>query len=280
MASLKSLITGLRPKRYARRQHLVLINGLAEQHESWYRNFKYWTRFFDVHKPNILAYEGKFLHERIAAGNTISIDFLVEQLKIYLDQFVQNPPYHLVSSSLGGKIAVEFTVRYPHLVDRLVLICPSGMGDVEQLPVMEGVRRNDYEAVVRSVFNSTRNIEKDLIRYYRRTFSSKLWKKGFIRTVKGTNDHIVRPQLKNIQNKVLFISGELDRIVDPKTGEEAAKELPNGQHVMIDNCGHAPQIERSWHINRLIVHFLTHSRPNCKPKLSQLLINKPTKLRS
>src|SRR5437868_827000 len=105
---LKSLLERFRPPQYGRRQPLVLINGLAEQAETWYRNRKFWSHFFEVHSPNILAYEGEALHRRVSARQPISVDYLVQQLYAYLDQFVQTPPYHLVSSSLGGKIAVEF----------------------------------------------------------------------------------------------------------------------------------------------------------------------------
>src|SRR3954467_4207480 len=105
---LNGLIERFRPKRYSRRQPLILINGLAEQAESWYRNRRFWSRYFDLHAPNILAYEGEVLQKRIASDRPITVEFLVSQLHTYLTQFVQTPPYHFVSSSLGGKVAVEF----------------------------------------------------------------------------------------------------------------------------------------------------------------------------
>ena len=40
-----------------------------------------------------------------------------------------------------------------------------------------------------------------------------------------------------------------------------AGNLPRGQFLMIPSCGHAPQMEKSWLINRLVVHFLTHPAP-------------------
>src|SRR5438552_1781987 len=116
---------------YGRRPPLVLLNGLAEQAESWFRNHEYWRRHFDVHMPNLLAYEGEALHRRIDAGLPIDVDYLVGQLHQYLDQFVQSPPYRLVASSLGGKIAVEYAVRHSDRIARLVLLCPSGLGDEE-----------------------------------------------------------------------------------------------------------------------------------------------------
>src|SRR5579871_3212850 len=118
---------------YARRQPLVLINGLAEQPESWFRNVGAWRRHFDVCTPNLLMYDGPALHRRLDAGLPVSVDWLVEELHQYLHSFVQRPPYHLVAASLGGKIAVEYAARYPGQVDRLVLLCPSGMGEVERL---------------------------------------------------------------------------------------------------------------------------------------------------
>ena len=66
--------------------------------------------------PNLLVYEGAALHRRIDEGLPITVDYLVEQLHQYLEEFVQTPPYHLVASSLGGKVAVEYAVRYPDRV--------------------------------------------------------------------------------------------------------------------------------------------------------------------
>jgi pimeloyl-ACP methyl ester carboxylesterase len=132
-ASWKALLDRVRPKKYGRKTPLILINGLAEQQETWYRNARFWGRFFEVHQPNLMAYEGDALHRRIRSGEQITVEYLVGQLHTFVEQFVQAPKIHLVSSSLGGKVAVEFAVKYPHLVGRVILLCPSGMGDVERL---------------------------------------------------------------------------------------------------------------------------------------------------
>src|SRR5688572_13769707 len=135
LSLLRRVFTSRTAPRYARRQPLILINGLAEQAESWFCNADAWRRHFDVYMPSLLAYEGTALHRRIEEGQPISVDYLVEKLHWYLDEFVQTGPYHLVANSLGGKVAVEFAVRHPELVSRLVLLCPSGLSDEERLPV-------------------------------------------------------------------------------------------------------------------------------------------------
>jgi pimeloyl-ACP methyl ester carboxylesterase len=242
---------------YARRPPLVPINGLAEQPESWFRNLPFWRRHFDVHAPNLLMYDGPALHRRIAAGLPISIDYLVEELHRYLQSYVQNPPYHLVAASLGGKIAVEYAARWPEQVSRLVLLCPSGMGDKERLPLVEGVRRSDLEALVESVFWDPRAADPDMLAYYRRQFANRRWRLGLLRTIRGTRDHSVRDRLCQVLQPTLLVSGREDRIVDPRTAAEAARLLPRGRHLCIPQCGHAPQMEKPRLVNRLVVRFLT-----------------------
>jgi pimeloyl-ACP methyl ester carboxylesterase len=275
---LNGLLERFRPRPYSRKHPLVLINGLAEQAESWYRNRKFWGRFFEVHTPNILAYEGAAMHRRIAAKEPISVEYLVSQLRTYLDEFVQTPPYHLVSSSLGGKVAVEFAARHPELVARVVLLCPSGMGDKEQLPIIEGVVGRDAHAMVRSVFHKPRLADREMLRYYKSKFVSRKWKSGFLKTVRGTLDHTVRERLRDLKCPTLLVTGANDKICCPKTAEEAAREIPLGHFRKIKKCGHAPQIEKHWLVNRLVVDFLSSPAPTANPSWTQLILAKPTRV--
>ena len=247
---------------YARRAPLVLINGLAEQAESWYSNLDAWRCHFDVYQPNLLAYEGAALHRRIDEGQPIDIAYLVERLHAYLDGFVQAPAYHLVANSLGGKVAVEYAARYPDQVDRLVLLCPSGLSDVERLPVIDGVRRNDLRSLVASVFQDPGHTDPNLLAYYKKQFANRRWRSGLLRTIRGTMDHRVRDRLAQVTQPTLLVVGSEDRIVDPRQAIEAAGLLLLGRLVVLQGCGHAPQIEQADVINRLVVEFLQARSPD------------------
>jgi pimeloyl-ACP methyl ester carboxylesterase len=263
----QAILDRLRPHPYGRKAPLILINGLAEQAESWFQNYRFWRRYFDVHMPNLLLYEGAALHQRIANDQPITVDYLVEQLHLYLESFVQTPPYHLVASSLGGKVAIEYAVRYPDRVARMVLLCPSGLGDDEQLPVVEGVRRNDVRTIIDSVFYDPHAVEPDLCKYYQKQFSNRRWKLGLLRTIRGTLDHCVRDRLAQVSQPTLLVTGCEDRIVSPAYAEAAARELPQGQFLAIPQCGHAPQMEKAGFVNRLVVRFLTGKRSAAKRPL-------------
>jgi pimeloyl-ACP methyl ester carboxylesterase len=242
--------------RYLRKKPLVLINGLAEQAESWYCNVDTWRRHFDIHTPNLTTYDGVALQRRINAGEPIDVDYLVEQLREYVEAFVQTPPVFLLANSMGGKIAIEFAVRYPRLVSRLVLLSPSGLSREERLPVVEGVRRNDPASLIDSVFHDPRRADPNLLDYYREKFASRAWRSGLMRTIRGTMDHRVADRLADIAQPTLLVVGENDRIVNPREAIDAAANLRNGRVVALTECGHAPQIEEADTINELVIRFL------------------------
>lgn len=242
--------------KYQRRPSLVLVNGLAEQSESWYCNVDAWRKYFDVHNPNFLAYDGIAIQRRIAEHLPIDVDYLVEQLRLYIESFVQRPPVHLVANSLGGKVAVELTTRFPELVSRLVLLCPSGLSQDERLPIVEGVRRNDPAALVESVFQQSGLADPDLIEYYREKFGVKAWRNGLLRTIRGTMEFRVADRLGGIDKPTLLVVGQNDRIVNPDEAIAAGSRLSNGEVVVLENCGHAPQIEMSQRVNAMVTEFL------------------------
>jgi pimeloyl-ACP methyl ester carboxylesterase len=265
MTTLLRLLQGLSwtapDDTYCRTSPLVLINGLAEQGESWYRSREAWQRDFELHMPGLLVYDGPVLQDRMAQGQRITVDFLTTQLAGYLDNYVQTPPYHLVASSLGGQIAVEYASRHPDKVDRLVLLCPSGMGSEERLPITLGARHKDYRGLVESTFYDPRLASPAMIGYYERKFKSKAWRKALFEVVRNTKSHSVRAKLATIDRPVLVVCGREDRIVDSHVVRTAVEPLANYKCVVISHCGHAPQLEQPHIVNNLVASFLKGGDP-------------------
>jgi pimeloyl-ACP methyl ester carboxylesterase len=242
---------------YRRRMPLVLVNGLAEQSESWFANRDHLTRHFDVKVPEILVYDGDALHQHIDAGGEVTVDYLADRLGVYLDQFVQRPPYHLVGSSLGCQVILTYAARHPERVERLVLICPSGFHGDENLPAMEGVRRSQYDTLVKSVFHKGRFASDDLVRAFERKFQDRKWKKGVLRTLRGTVGHSVAPLLQKIPHPTLVVWGANDQVLSDVPGAiRAADQILRVRQVVIPRCGHAPQIEKARLVNQLVVRYL------------------------
>jgi abhydrolase domain-containing protein 6 len=253
---------------FRRRAPLILVNGLAEQSESWFRNRVSLSRNFDVKVPEILVYDGAALHRHIDAGGEVTVDYLTDRLAFYLDEFVQNPPYHLVGSSLGGQVLLSYALKYPKNVGKLVLIAPSGLHGEENLPMMEGVRRSQYDTLVQSVFHQHRFASEPLIEAIERKFQNRTWKKGVLRTLRGTVGHSVAPLLEKIANPTLMIWGAEDRVLADVPGSiRSADRMLRIRQVVIPRCGHAPQIEKARLVNQLVTRFLKEKLKLIPPQL-------------
>ena len=255
--SVRKLFDLKRFRGYERSTPLVLVNGLAEQSESWFANRVHWSRSFDVKVPEILVYDGDSLHRRIDDGGEVTVDYLTDRLSTYLDEFVQRPPYDFVGSSLGGQILLTYAVRHPENVNKLVLTCPSGLHGDENLPMMEGVKRSQYDTLVGSVFHRPHFATDELVESIGGKFLNRRWKKGVLRTLRGTVGHSVADLLPRVTQPTLLIWGDQDRVLSDVPGAiRAAEQIRHGTQVVIPKCGHAPQIENSGLVNRLVTHFL------------------------
>ena len=242
---------------YKRRTPLILVNGLAEQPESWFANRNHFARHFDVKIPEILVYDGDALHRHIDSGGEVTVDYLADRLAVYLDEFVQRPPYHFVGSSLGCQVILTYATRYPERVCRIVLICPSGFHGDENLPAMEGVKRSQYDTLVKSVFHKGRFATDDLVKAFERKFQDRKWKKGVLRTLRGTVGHSVAPLLPQVPHPTLVIWGASDQVLSDVPGAiRAADQILKVRQVVIPKCGHAPQIEKARLVNQLVVRYL------------------------
>jgi pimeloyl-ACP methyl ester carboxylesterase len=111
--------------------------------------------------------------------------------------------------------------------------------------------------MVQSVFHDPRRIDPRVLRYYQQRFADRSWRRGLLRTIRGTMTHSIQHLLPQIQQPTLLVAGEADRIVDPEHAAAVAPLLPRGEFVCLPRCGHAPQMERAKLVNRLVIDFLT-----------------------
>src|SRR5262249_16771430 len=156
----------------------------------------------------------------------------------------------------------------PERVSKLVLICPSGFHGDENLPVVEGVRRSNYEALTRSVFFQGHFASDDMVDAFRRKFQDRRWKLGVVKTLRGTVGHSVAPLLPLVASPTLVIWGAQDRILSDVPGSiRAAGRIPQVRQVVIPKCGHAPQIEKARLVNRLISLYLRDKLKSVHPAL-------------
>ncbi len=253
---------------FRKKSPVVLVNGLAEQYESWFFNMTPLGEHFVVHCPNLFLYDSDAYLKEL---QQVSVDWVVNRLKQYLDSFAQTPPYHLVGSSAGCQAIVTYASKYPETISRLVLVCPSGLGGDENLPVIEGVSKRDLSSMISAIFYDKKNFVIDeIVQVLKERFENKKWRLGFVRMAQVTKKNSIVKDLLQLKCPVLFICGEEDSIIPIWQAYQAARQMRDHhldlQMIVIPKCGHAPQIEYSQIVNKDIAHFLNGRKFSKNPE--------------
>jgi pimeloyl-ACP methyl ester carboxylesterase len=63
------------------------------------------------------------------------------------------------------------------------------------------------------------------------------------------------PRLADLEAPALFVWGSHDRLIPPGFKRHVGQWLPGAEQIVLDGCGHVPQVERPEHTNRLLQRF-------------------------
>lgn len=102
---------------------IVLLHGTASNSASWMVDIADWSRHFRVICVDIIGDAGLSAESRPPLDTGAHADWLDDVL---VACGVTHPA--LVGTSLGGWLALDYAVRRPGKVSRLVLFCPGGVG--------------------------------------------------------------------------------------------------------------------------------------------------------
>jgi len=186
----------------------------------------------------------------------------------------------LCGHSMGGQIALIIALRYPHLLDKLVLVAPAGIEYFQPHEVllmqsamsMSNLFYSDehhLESAIQQSFFNTSNESGTIIdelKTIMHQYSLQQWRDMCIKSINGMLNEQVQQYLHNIDIPVLVIFGEQDRLIPNtlvhfgETPASVAKKgtalLSNASYKMVALAGHFVQVERAGEVNALIGAFL------------------------
>jgi 2-hydroxy-6-oxonona-2,4-dienedioate hydrolase len=67
-------------------------------------------------------------------------------------------------------------------------------------------------------------------------------------------------EVRGVKAPTLIVWGKYDELANPAGADRLEQAIPGSKKVVIDNCGHMPQLEKADEFNRLVRDFLTATR--------------------
>lgn len=154
----------------------------------------------------------------------------------------------LVGHSFGGRVAVRMAHRWPHKVERLILIASAGLKRkvawTKKLRV-QTIQKSAklLQAIVPNPWGSRL---KNAI--YQRIASADYQQAGLLRPtlVKVVNEDLA-PLLPGIQTNALLMWGEQDLATPPELGQRMSDLLPYAEYVQLPGFDHYSILTRGRH---------------------------------
>lgn len=184
----------------------------------------------------------------------------------------------LIGHSMGGMISITLTLKYPDLIERMVLLCPTISGKLSMFinlfmyPFvwMErfGLTRRLVEVLEPQMLSVTDRLLRPALfadrsgitrqEYERIRADARRKGQGRVRAecFDAMRNHDLRGRLGEIQTPALVIWGMEDNTVPLRDASVVAQEWPDADLRVIPNAGHWPQFETPVVTERYVRAFL------------------------
>jgi pimeloyl-ACP methyl ester carboxylesterase len=228
---------------------LLLLHGLFGALSNWDKVIEGFAPNYRVVIPLMPIYEMPIK----SAG--------IEGLVKFVEGFVEHmnlKRFCLLGNSLGGHVALVYTLHHQDQIAGIVLTGSSGLFENSMggsFPkrgsysyIDERVRYTFYDphtaskALVDEVFEITNSIPKCL---------------RIVSIAKSAQRHNMAQEIVRIKKPTLLVWGLNDTITPVQVAYEFNRLLKDSELYFIDHCGHAPMMEKPDRFNFLLEQFLS-----------------------
>ncbi|MDE3156608.1 MAG: alpha/beta fold hydrolase [Acidobacteriota bacterium] len=241
---------------------VILLHGLGGDGSRWAPNIMPLAAHFHVIALDEIGF-GESDKPLADYNDGMLSEFLVEFMKT-----IGLPKASLVGNSMGAAIAAYTAVHYPEHVEKIVLADGAGYkpsGAVQVDPHLHAIQNSTTLAETREFFRImfyNKSLVTDAM--VRANLMLRLRSAYTIRKVQESGatgrGGLTDAEMSTIKAPTLIMWGKYDGLANPATADRLAKDIYGAQKVVVDNCGHMPQLEQAAEFNRMVTAFLTTGR--------------------
>ena len=263
---------------------LVFVHGLSGSWQTWLENI---PAFMDDHR--VIAVdrpgfgESPMPREKITiAGYGQFLDRLFDALEI--------DGAAVVGNSMGGFVAAETAITFPHRVERLVLVAAAGLSiehqrndgvlraleageNLAQYGIAWGLSRADWltkrpkgrKLLMAFVAAHPEELDPALVREQ----LTGAGKPGFVPALDALTSYPIRERLGDIGCPTLIVWGPKDMLVPIKDAHEFDKLIPESRLLIYEETGHVPMLERPERFNADLRAFLAEQPSGEEARVSK-----------
>ncbi|MCI1579776.1 MAG: alpha/beta hydrolase [Clostridium beijerinckii] len=211
---------------------LILLHGSGMNSVMWLRDIKEYSKTYRVYAIDMLGEPGKSDENRPSLIGSSYAEWLKE---VFENLSVERA--NIIGISLGAWLAIKFSVSYPEMASKLVLLCPSGVGPQKKSFIFKviaygilgekGIDKLYYKV------NGNQPIPEEMLKYQKLIGKSFNYRKE---TIPVFSDN----ELKLLtMPTVLFVGAKDIMLHSDKTARRLGNLLPHAQINILPKAGHS-----------------------------------------
>ncbi len=183
----------------------------------------------------------------------------VKNLAKFVEEFIefkQLNQFTLLGNSLGGHVALVYTLKNMDKVHSMVLTGSSGL--YENAFGGSFPRREDKEYLRKKIaltFYDDALATDELVDECYNVVNDRGKLVRILALAKSAIRHNLRNDLEKFTTPTCLIWGKDDTITPPEVAEEFHEKLQDSDLYWIEKCGHAPMMEHPEEFNRILDHW-------------------------
>ncbi|MEK6477613.1 alpha/beta hydrolase [Catalinimonas sp. 4WD22] len=227
---------------------MLLLHGLFGALSNWDDVINKFSKNYRVMIPLLPVYEKSSRKEGVIG------------LTRFLERFIDEMGLQhmtIMGNSLGGHIALIYTINNQEKVDRLVLTGSSGL--FENSMGGSFPKRGSYAYIkerVEYTFYDPATVTKEYIDEVFETTTSIPKCMAIVGIAKSAQRHNLANELHKITVPTLLVWGLNDTITPPLVAHDFNRLITNSKLRFIDKCCHAPMMEQPEKFNMILEEFL------------------------
>jgi pimeloyl-ACP methyl ester carboxylesterase len=207
--------------------------------------------------------------------------FVISYYVQFFEKFISElgfTKFSLAGISMGGAIAIGYTLQNPKRVDKLVLVDSYGLQQKAPFHKLSylyvnfpGVRTLTWwlarqrwmiKYSLGSILKRPGSITEELLERVHQQALQPGAGQAFADLQDGDITWsglktVFLDRLPEVQQKTLVIHGGEDTLVPLSASQEAARLIPNAEFTLLEGCGHWPQRDNPAAFNQLVTEFLS-----------------------
>jgi pimeloyl-ACP methyl ester carboxylesterase len=270
-------------RRSGKGEPVVLLHGIAHSSKAWERVIPSLADRYEVIALDLpgCGRSDKPDTDYSLGTQAAAVRYVLDQLGLDL--------VTVIGHSLGGGVAMTLAYQYPERVGRLGLVASAGLGRDLHLLFRAATLPIAPERAMRVLFHPRMRLPRNLLglaisralgdpffhrpKQHRQEFEELLKgleepgaQRAFLATLRSASNYAGQSisaldRIGVAEFPVLIVWGKDDRVFPVAHARRAHQELPHARVVIIEHCGHFPQLEATKPFIRALRRWLDETKP-------------------